>query len=34
MTTEEMVIFLVENESNDSELGAKIRKYYYQTLKK
>lgn len=33
MTTEEMIIFLVENESNNSELGAKVREYYYQTLK-
>jgi hypothetical protein len=34
MTIEEMIIFLVENEPNDNELGAKIRKYYHQTLKK
>lgn len=33
MTTEEMVIFLVENESNNLELGAKVREYYHQTLK-
>lgn len=33
MTTEEMITFLVENEPNNLELGAKIREYYYQTLK-
>lgn len=34
MTTEEMIIFLVENESNNYELGVKVRDYYHQILKK
>lgn len=33
MTVRDMIIFLVENESNNSELGAKVREYYYENLK-
>ena len=34
MTLEEMIIFYVESEPNNYELGAKIRNYYNEHLKK